>query len=64
MAKILTIEELDAMPPREIHLPPGIKVQPPLNLEEIRAFIDHDPEEAEALVEVIRQLRREGLERD
>ena len=47
--------------PDQVHLPPGIVLKPPIRFEEIAQDIDHDPEEAEALVELIRRLRKEGL---
>ena len=46
----------------QVHLPAGIVLKPPVDFEEMAEDIEHDPEEAEALVELIRKLRREGAE--
>ena len=45
-----------------VRVPAGLVLKPPVRFEELAHDIHHDPEEAEALVALIRSLRREGLE--
>ena len=46
----------------ETRLPAGLVLKPPVKMRELADDVDHDPAEAEALVAVIRHMRREGTE--
>ncbi len=45
-----------------VRLPSGVVLKPPVRIEELSIDVDQDPDEAEALVALIRQLRRERVE--
>jgi hypothetical protein len=46
----------------EPRLAAGIVLKPPVRMEELAADVDPDPAEAEALVALMRHMRREGTE--
>ena len=50
--------EASDVPAQEARLPAGLVLKPPLSIQDLAANVDHDP--AEALVALIRQMRREG----
>jgi hypothetical protein len=41
-------------------IPPSVVLKPPVNIEDLRADTEYDPEGAEEFVALIRALRREG----
>ncbi len=50
------------VPAGEARLPAGVVLRPPVEMRELAKDVDHDPAEAEALVALIREMRREGTE--
>jgi hypothetical protein len=44
----------------EVRLPPGVILEPPVSLEDLKADTETDPKGAEEFVALIRALRREG----
>jgi hypothetical protein len=55
----VTIRLSDAPFDVQGHVPPGLELKPPFRFEDVQAFIEHDPAEGEALVSLIRQLRKD-----
>jgi hypothetical protein len=44
----------------EIRLPAGVVLKPPVSMEDLKTYTEHDPEGAEEFVAFIRALRGEG----
>ena len=56
----MTVRLPDAPVQKKVSLPAGTVIKPPVRMGDLVPAIDPDPDESEAIIEIVRELRSEG----